>query len=113
MSADSSSAYTNLVAAIERTKALDQAIENNERMLAELRDLKADVARVVAERERLRAANAELLAACEADQAFWQHYLNCPRCTGTFFCHEAANLMIEARKLRVVAVAKAEGSDGP
>jgi len=45
---------------------LDQAIENNERMLEELRDLKADIARVVAERERLRAANAELLAACEA-----------------------------------------------
>jgi len=58
---------------------------------------------------RLIAAAPDLLAACEADQAFWQHYLNCPRCTGTFFCHEAANLMIEARKLRVVAIARAKG----
>ena len=54
-----------------------------------------------------------LLAACKADATFWRHYTNCPLCSGTTFCVEAAGLALEAKIARQAAIAKAEPEQAP
>lgn len=56
--------------------------------------------------------NEKLLEACEAEEAFWQHYARCGKCAGALFCPDAAELLITARTLRLAAIAAANGKDG-
>ena len=59
-------------------------------------------------RANLIAATPDLLNACEAEEAFWEHYDTCHECSRTAFCQDALWLMVKARGLRLRALAKAE-----
>lgn len=50
----------------------------------------------------------ELLAACQADEAFHQHYHSCDECD-EIWCEVMSALYQEAKDLRQAAIAKAKG----
>lgn len=65
----------------------------------------------VAARANLITAAPELLTACEADAALWDHYIDCPDCKGNTFCIEAIRLSAHARTMRLAAIARVKGDE--
>lgn len=51
-----------------------------------------------------------LLEACKAEQAFWDHWTDCPLCqAGMPFCADAIELQMFATIARKYAITKAKG----
>jgi hypothetical protein len=61
----------------------------------------------------LFAASPDLLAACEASEVFWDHYINCSYCKGVTFCGDAMILASDMTQVRKAAIAKARGDVRP